>query len=270
MTRKPWVGLATFVLVAFGVPWAGWLYVQDERLSLWFFPLFASIAGFAAALAEEGKVGFAGFCRRVFKVAGAWRYVLVALCIPLLLGVGYLLVTGVPAASIVLSPAAIAGLSLGAALITGPLAEEFGWRGYLQHALLGRLAPFWAALAVGAIWWVWHFALYRDSVFTSAASALKFLAYLETWAIFMVFLVQRAGGSVWPAVALHWAANTHPGMLQALFPSVDGSLLPGGSKGSLFYLGVACVFALVNHRFFFRKRTAGQSTAHEAGRPQSA
>jgi len=268
MTRKSRTGVTTFFLVAFGIPWAGWLFVQDEQLSLWFFPLFASIAGFAAAFAEGGKEGLAAFSRRVFNAAGTLGYVLLAVSVPLLLGLGYLLITGVPITSIVLSPAAVWGLSLGAALITGPLAEEFGWRGYLQHALLERLAPFWAALAVGLIWWIWHFALYRTSVFASASSALKFLAYLQTWAIFMMFFVQRAGGSIWPAVAFHWAANTHPGILQTLFPFVDGSLLPGGSKGSLFYLGVACVFALVNHRFFFSKRAGERALVHESAGPQ--
>lgn len=261
MIRRRLAGIVTFLLVAFGVPWAGWIFVQDERLSLWFFPLFASVAGFAASFAEGGRKGLEAFSRRVFRTLGAIRCVLVAALIPLLLGLSYLLVTGVSLSSIVLSPAAVLGLSLGAALVTGPLAEEFGWRGFLQHAFLSRLAPFWTALAVGGIWWAWHFALYRDSVFASAASALNFLAYLETWSIFMVFLVQRAGGSVWPAVALHWAANTHPGVLQALLPSVDGSLLPGGSKGSLFYLGVACGFALLNRRFFFN-RQAGDAALH--------
>jgi hypothetical protein len=67
----------------------------------------------------------------------------------------------------------------------------------------------------------------------------------------MVFLVQRAGGSVWPAVILHWAANTHPNVMQSLLPEVDGGFLPGGSKGALFYLGVACIFLAVKRRFFF-------------------
>lgn len=265
------LGLVTFVLVAFGIPWTGWLLVKDEQLSLWVFPLFASIAGFAAAFAEGGTKGLAIFSRRVFGIVGALRYVLVAASIPLLLGLSYLLATGVSFSSIVLSPAAVLGLSLGAALVTGPLAEEFGWRGYLQPALLARVAPFWAALGVGAIWWVWHFALYRNSVFSSASSALHFLAYLQTWSIFMVFLVQRADGSVWPAVVLHWAANTHPGILQALLPSVDGSILPGGSKGSLYYFSAACAFALINHRFFFVKQasdTTLYATASNSFKPK--
>lgn len=253
MKSKSLNGLSAYLVVAFAIPWAGWTWNHNEALSLWLFPLFASIGGFVAAFAEDGKVGLTNFTCRVFKTFGALRYVLVAISIPLLLGLSYLLVTGVSLTSLLATPAAVLGLSLGAALITGPLAEEFGWRGYLQHKFLRRVSPFWAALAVGCIWWAWHFALYRTSVFASPYSALNFLAYLVAWSLFMVFLVQRAEGSVLPAIALHWAANTHPGVLQALLPAVDGSSLPGGSKGSVYYLGAALVFSLVNYRFFFAR-----------------
>jgi membrane protease YdiL (CAAX protease family) len=270
MARTAKLGLAAFFLVAFAVPWTGWLLVRNEALSLWLFPLFASIAGFAASFAEGGLPGLAAFSRRGLISLRALPCVLAAVLIPVAMGLTYLFATGAIGVGTVVSPGAIASLSLGAALVTGPLAEEFGWRGYLQPKLLGRLAPFWAALAVGCIWWAWHFALYRDSVFATVPSALRFLAYLQTWSIFMVFLVQRAGGSVWPAVALHWAANTHPGVLQALLPSVDGGALPGGSKGWLFYLGAAVMFAALNHRFFFTRQAGAvvmPATANHSPKP---
>lgn len=254
MTRNALLGPLTFALIAFGIPWIGWLFVRNEVLSLWLFPCFASIGGFAAAFADGGIAGLTTFARRTLGAIGAVRYVLAASMIPAALGFSYLFATGTPFSSVVLSPSAVFGLSLGAALVTGPLAEEFGWRGYVQPALLRALAPFWAALVVGLIWWVWHFALYRDSVFAAPGAAFHFLAYLETWSIFAMFLVQRAGGSVWPSVMLHWAANTHPDVLRVLVPSIDGGALPGGSKGWLYYLAVACALALFNRRFFFTKQ----------------
>lgn len=270
MARNAMAGPLTFVLVAFGIPWTGWLFMQNEDLSIWLFPLFASVAGFAAAFADGGIHGLVAFCRRVFRISLVPRYVVAALLIPLALGFSYLFTTGVPLSSVVLSPVAVLSLSLGAALVTGPLAEEFGWRGYVQPALLRRLAPFWAALVVGLIWWAWHYALYRDSVFAAPASALRFLAYLETWSIFAMFLVQRAHGSVWPAVALHWAANTHPDILRVLLPSVDGGSLPGGSKGWLYYLAAACVFVVVNRSFYFTRQAGAavlHATANDSSKP---
>lgn len=251
MPRNWLAGVCTFFLIAFGIPWIGWFFVRDERLSLWLFPLFCSLAGFAAAFAEGGKAGLAAFSRRVLAMSHSLRWVLIGVLIPLVLGVSYLLGKGVSLQDFVLSPAAVMGLTLGAALLTGPLAEEFGWRGYLQHTLLGRLAPFWVALILGVVWWAWHFPLYQTSVFASPAVAFSFLTYLVTWSVLMVFLVERASGSVWPAIALHWAANTHVDILRVLLPSIDGGVLPGGSKGSLFYLAAAIALVAFNRRFFF-------------------
>lgn len=253
MLEKSNIGIVIFFFVAFGLPWTGWYFIESETLSLWLFPLFVSLAGFAAALAEGGLKGLKDFSRRVFALRPAIPWTIVGIALPLLLGLAYLQTKDVAIFSMPWTPVAILALSLGAALITGPIAEEFGWRGYLQHKLLNRVAPFWAALVIGGIWWLWHFPLYSASHFASLNSALNFLGYLLTWSLLLVYLVPRAGGSVWPAVALHWAANTHPNVMQSLLPSVDGGLLPGGSKGALFYLGVVCVFAALNHRFFFTK-----------------
>jgi membrane protease YdiL (CAAX protease family) len=253
MSAKSNIGIVIFFGLAFGMPWAGWLLIGDAELNLWLFPLFVSLAGFLAAFAEGGKKSLLAFSQRVFAVEPALPYLLAGIVLPVLLGLAYLLNQGVQVFAAPWSPAAVLTLSLSAALITGPIAEEFGWRGYLQHKLLSRMAPFWAALLISGIWWLWHLPLYSASHFASLNPALSFFGYLLTWSLLLVYLVPRSAGSVWPAVALHWAANTHPNVMQSLLPFVDGGLLPGGSKGSLFYLGAACVFAAVNYRFFFVK-----------------
>ena len=255
MPRSELIGLSVFFLIAFGIPWAGWIVMDDQRLNLWLFPLFCSIAGFAAAYAEGGSDGLRRFCQRTIQLGGALKWIFLATLIPLALGFSYLMATGIPLSSMEFSIEAILGLTLIAALVTGPLAEEFGWRGYLQNKLLGHMRPIWVALLIAALWCAWHIPLFRSSVFASTKSALAFLAYLVTWSIFLVYLVQRANGSVWPAVFFHWAANTHADVLRVLFPSVDGSQLPGGSKSTLLYLGAAVAFAAIHWRFFAIRTT---------------
>ncbi|MBC6983370.1 CPBP family intramembrane glutamic endopeptidase [Caulobacter sp. 17J80-11] len=269
---RPVAGLVTFFLVAFGGSGLGWLLVTDETLRLWLPALFASLAGFAAALAEGGFGGLRAFAGRVLAVnLRSVLYALLGIAIPLVLGLAFLFSTGVPLSAMDGSPLAILGLTLGAALVSGPLAEEFGWRGYLQPKLLGRFTPFTAALLIGVVWCVWHLPLYGAAVFGSPATALRFLAYLVVWSLFMAVLVQRAGGAVWPAVAFHWAANTHADVLRVLFPSVDGGLLPGGSKSTLFYAGAAVLFVILNRKFFFTRPVTGQAgdAAVPAAEPSS-
>lgn len=257
MPRREIIGLIVFFLTAFGVPWAGWIFLDDGMLGLWLFPLFCSIAGFAATYAEGGTVGLRRFCQRTLRLSGAVKWILLAALIPLALGFLYLAGTGVSLSSLQFPIEAIFSLWLAAALVTGPLAEEFGWRGYLQNKLLGHMRPIWVALALGVIWCIWHIPLYYASVFSSPLSALRFLAYMVTWSIFILYLVQRAHGSVWPAVIFHWAANSHANILGMLLPSVDGSQLPGGSKGTLLYLGVAVAFVIIQWRFFTAHATSG-------------
>lgn len=259
MPRREHIGLIVFFLIAFGIPWAGWMFLNDEMLNLWLFPLFCSIAGFAATYVEGGTDGLRRFCQRTLRLSGAIKWMLPAALIPLALGFIYLVGTGVSLSSLQFPIEAVFSLWLLAALVTGPLAEEFGWRGYLQNKLLGHMRPIWVALALGAIWCIWHIPLYYASVFSSPPSALRFLAYMVTWSIFILYLVQRANGSVWPAVIFHWAANTHANILGMLLPSVDGSQLPGGSKGTLLYLGAAVILVIIQWRFFTAHVTSGCS-----------
>lgn len=42
------------------------------------------------------------------------------------------------------------------AILTGPVSEEFGWRGYALPRLQARLTPFRAAVIVGVLWGLWH------------------------------------------------------------------------------------------------------------------
>ena len=41
-------------------------------------------------------------------------------------------------------------------LVTGPVSEEFGWRGYAQPRLAARWSPLRAAIVVGILWGFWH------------------------------------------------------------------------------------------------------------------
>lgn len=250
MDHQERIGMLTFFAVAFGGSWAGWTYAGDSELSILLFPAFCSLAGFVASFAEGGARGLNSFASRTTHLAGTFRFLVLALIVPIALGLIYLLfhVSPLPPLNPVFSKGL--GITLLVALWTGPVAEEFGWRGYLQPKLARRMPPLLAAVLIGLLWCAWHLPMFYSTVFSTVESTIGFAAFCVTWSIFLAYLVDRAGWSVWPAIALHWSANTHADVLGALFPSIDGSQLPGGPNTTVWYLLAAVIFVLLNWRFF--------------------
>ncbi len=88
-------GLLVFILIAFGVPWAGWVVFRLtpspgatlESLSMFWLPAAVSLAGFAAACVEGGLPALHVFARRVFNLHfNPWLWILATL-LPLIAAV---------------------------------------------------------------------------------------------------------------------------------------------------------------------------------------
>lgn len=109
-----------------------------------------------------------------------------------------------------------AGGVLGAAAYTflaGPVAEEFGWRGYVQPRLRQYYGPLATALVLGAVWGLWHVPLYflpgtgqhDDGLFTQQGST--FFLELFPLSYIMLFVTERLRGGVPAAILVHAAWN---------------------------------------------------------------
>jgi len=108
-------------------------------------------------------------------------------------------------------------------LIAGPLAEEFGWRGYAQPRLRRTLSPIATAGLLGSAWALWHVPLFLLGGTSQARlglfswQALLFFLTLVPLSYTAWFVSERLAGGVAAAVALHFAGNA------------AGSLLPSHS-----------------------------------------
>ncbi|GAA0622445.1 CPBP family intramembrane metalloprotease [Kribbella sandramycini] len=109
-----------------------------------------------------------------------------------------------------------AGGVLGAAVYTflaGPVAEEFGWRGYVQPRLRQYYGPLATTAVLGTAWWLWHLPLYflagtgqhEDGLFTQ--QGLVFLLELFPLTFLMLFVTERLRGGVPAAILMHAAWN---------------------------------------------------------------
>jgi membrane protease YdiL (CAAX protease family) len=215
--------LQVYWLLAFGITWgAGGLALLTGNLRngaahtlhpLHYLAAFGpSIAGFLMAAATEGWAGVRHLLARLVPArANMPFYAAVLLGFPAAsLAAAWLLdrdsLTTLPSWGrlICLVPMTLV-------LDTGPLGEEFGWRGFALPRLLRRWPPLTAALVLGAIWWAWHLpAFFIKALSQSHLSIPLFFVNALALSVLMTGLYLRTGGDLLPLVLVHVMANWCP------------------------------------------------------------
>lgn len=179
-----------------------------------------------------------------------WRWYVFALLLyfvlfPLIIAINVLLgFTTLTAGLAQLVPLLLTGLAtqFGPRLIYS-LAEEWGWRGFLepQLAQLG-LGDTPRHFLVGILWGVWHFPLILSTEYTSTPLPI-FLPLFLIGTILLAFIfgqLRKTTNSVWPAVLLHGMANTLgfaiiEGNLIAFNNELLGNIVPGSITITILY-----------------------------------
>ena len=91
---------------------------------------------------------------------------------------------------------------------TGPLGEEFGWRGFALPRLLQRHGALAAALILGVVWWAWHLPLFFISSMSQQKLSIPvFLLNALALSVIMTWLYRRTQGDLLLMILIHVAAN---------------------------------------------------------------
>jgi membrane protease YdiL (CAAX protease family) len=245
-----------FVLVAFGVPWVGWSLVRalgltdpsPLRVALLYTGDFCSVGGIVAMYARSGRTGVTDLLKRcvAFRVSAVWW--LIAISLPFLISAVAFVLVGASSSGVgAIDVRAFSGYLAPAVLMaftTGPLGEELGWRGYLTPRLLETTNALVASLVVGFLWAIWHVPLYLDSVFSSLADSLTFIAGIMLTSVIMTAILLHTRGSVLVAVVYHWLSNVTSGVVDDLFVDIDGGDLGLASLGVEAVVVIILVVAL--------------------------
>jgi membrane protease YdiL (CAAX protease family) len=96
-----------------------------------------------------------------------------------------------------------------AALVIFSLGEELGWRGFAYPRVARWLGPVQGSLLLGAVWGLWHLGMSFDPS-TGALMTVKLGAAVVELALFsviMAWFLERGGGGLWLAIALHAGAH---------------------------------------------------------------
>lgn len=111
-------------------------------------------------------------------------------------------------------------------LVTGPLCEELGWRGYALPCLLKRFNPFTASLILGVIWGVWHLPAFFVGGMEQAGMSLPlFLLNALLLSIFVTWVFKHTGGSVLITVLIHYTVNICASIIGVTLPILCALLL---------------------------------------------
>ena len=236
--RRNSLGIAVYLILAFGLAWAAWgiplaLGATPQSTLFQAFVLIGAFAPALAALAVRKWVTREGFADAGLGLAPRkWIYYALALAIPI--AASLMVVPAVPALGIArpdfTAPnlaVTILRLSVASVVLTPLLwGEEFGWRGYLQLRLFaGR--PVAAAVATGLIWGVWHYPLLMLGTELPGHTPLVLLLFpIGTVFYSIVFgWLRLRSGSIWTASLAHSAINNLRSPLTAvLFAAVPDRL----------------------------------------------
>ena len=142
--------------------------------------------------------------------------------------------------------------------ISGPLNEEFGWRGYALDRLLLRFGFIKGSLILGFIWAIWHLPWYftpgqaqynllRDSVF----HALMFIPSVMMLSVFVSFVYVKTNRSILAGALVHMFSNLIGSQLLSSYTTEISMIIR--YTNMLFFLGVI-IYAACSKKF--KKETA--------------
>lgn len=138
-------------------------------------------------------------------------------------------------------------------LISGPLNEEFGWRGYALDRLLVRFGLLKGSLILGFIWAIWHLPWYftpgqaqynllKDSVF----HALMFIPSVMLLSVFVSFVYVKTGRSILAGALVHMFSNLIGSQLLSSYTTEISMLIRYTNMA--FFIGVI-IYIVVSRRF---------------------
>lgn len=123
---------------------------------------------------------------------------------------------------------------------TGPLEEEFGWRGYYLPKLLKTNSFMVANLILGFVWALWHLPLMLPKWMGDPLSALSFFVGVTFFAFWLSTMYVKSNANILYCMMIHWVINASQehSFLGPIFPKMD-------LNSPMFSAMYLCVGALV-------------------------
>ena len=155
--------------------------------------------------------------------------------------------------ALVVNPISLAGF-LFFAIYSGPLTEEFGWRGYALSVMRSRWSLLSSSLIIGVVWSVWHYPLFflngqyaiEQYWLTIPLHLLKHISL----SLIIGFFFYRTNGSILSAILIHGVSNAVVRLSGPLPVSAD-----------VIYHGMLIMTALLCLHVSWTQEQGGRSTS---------
>ena len=144
--------------------------------------------------------------------------------------------------------------------VGGPIAEEFGWRGFALPKLQARIGALSAGLVIGVVWGLWHLPFFIFPEGALVIGNIPFVWYLPlvtAWSVLFTWIYNNTKGSVLMMILFHAAINTTLGSL-GLFQITSEGVRPLLLNVALTWVVVAIIAAVFGPAQLTRKRTSGE------------
>jgi len=219
VTHPPGRQVVTFFALTFAWSWLWWLaaFLAGDGPARFFTGLIAAfgptLTAFLLTYRAEGGAGVRRLLRRgiTLRATPAWL-IAILLFWPALAGLAFALThllggtTGpTPMAS---QPWMVLPTFLFMLLASGPIQEEFGWRGFALDRLQATRGALGASLLLGALWALWHLPLhFLPGTTQSALPIWQFWLITIVGSILYTAIHNHSGGSVLAAILFHTTSN---------------------------------------------------------------
>ena len=138
-------------------------------------------------------------------------------------------------------------------LASGPLNEEFGWRGYALDRMLVRFGYFGASMILGFIWGIWHLAWYftpgqaqynllQDSVL-QAIMCIPSVMLLSSWVTFVYIKTKR---SILAGALVHMFSNLVGSQLLSSYTTEISVII---RYANMLFFAIMMLYAMFSKKF---------------------
>ena len=162
-----------------------------------------ALAAIFVKLQKQGVKGVKTFLVNKYKYALSARLCIIGFCIPcLMITIGKMLTYLTP-----YNNQFIYSLSLKKIVIVmwALIAEELGWRGYLQEKIEAHVGDILTPLIVGIIWTAWHFHFFLSGSMEVPLLLFTYGCIAESYGYFVITKISK--GNIVPASLWHFSGN---------------------------------------------------------------